>query len=76
MKTRTLIVGYVLALALFLFAQRHPGSSSPTGFHSVVDLTHTIDARAWAYELAEKSIPSPRPFGTRIDAPARFARGL
>ena len=26
---RTLIVGYVLALALFLFAQRHPDSSHP-----------------------------------------------
>jgi kynurenine formamidase len=76
MKTRTLIVGYVLALALFLFAQRHPGSSSPTGFHSVVDLTHTIDARSWAYELADKSVSPPRRFGTRIDAPARFARGL
>jgi kynurenine formamidase len=91
MKIRTLIAGYVLALALFLFAQRHPGSSSPTGFHAVVDLTHSIDAR---YESAEKSAyqvktvasverdqyfvrsSSPRQFGTRIDAPAHFARGL
>jgi kynurenine formamidase len=76
MKIRTLIVGYVLALALFLFAQRHPGSSSPTGFHAVVDLTHTIDAHTLAYQFAEKSASSPEQFETRIDAPARFARGL
>jgi kynurenine formamidase len=63
MKTRTVIVGYVLALALFLFAQRHPDSSSPTPFHTVVDLTHSIDAQAPAFE-------------TRIDAPARFSREL
>jgi len=71
MKIRTLIVGYVLALALFLFAQRHPGSSSPTGFHAVVDLTHSVDARG-AYQAAS----SPEQFETRIDAPAYFARGL
>jgi kynurenine formamidase len=76
MKIRTLIVGYVLALALFLFAQRHPGSSSPTGFHDVVDLTHSINAQALAHEPAEKSALSPEQFGTRIDAPAHFARGL
>ncbi|HWY57500.1 MAG TPA: cyclase family protein [Terriglobales bacterium] len=71
MKIRTLIVGYVLALALFLFAQRHPGSSSPTGFQAVVDLTHSVDARG-AYQAAS----SPEQFETRIDAPAYFARGL
>jgi kynurenine formamidase len=76
MKVRTLIVGYVLALALFLFAQRHPDSSSPTEFRAVVDLTHAVDARALAYEPAGKSLLSPALFGTRIDAPAHFARGL
>jgi kynurenine formamidase len=76
MKSRTLIVGYVLALALFLFAQRHPSSSSPTGFHSVVDLTHSLQAPALAHESAEKSASSPELLGTRIDAPARFERGL
>ena len=76
MKTRTLIVGYVLALALFLFAQRHPGSASPTGFHAVVDLTHPIDAQALSYQPGERLSLSPAQFDTRIDAPARFARGL
>jgi len=94
MKFRTLIVGYALALALFLFAQHHPGSSSPTGFHAVVDLTHSLDAQALAYEPSEKSAHqvknvasveteylagnnfSPDQFGTRIEAPAEFARAL
>ena len=67
MKTRTLIAGYVLALALFLFAQRHPAASSPTEFRAVVDLTHTS---------AEKSAASSVQFGTRIEAPAYFAPGL
>jgi kynurenine formamidase len=69
---RTLIVGYVLALALFLFGQRHPGSSAPTEFRGVVDLTHPISTRA----EAEKSATSPELIGTRIDAPAHFARTL
>lgn len=76
MKIRTLIAGYVLALALLLFAQRHPGLPSPTEFHDVADLTHTIDAHARAYEVAEKSSVSPEQFETRIEAPARFAPGL
>jgi kynurenine formamidase len=76
MKIRTLIAGYVLALALFLFAERHPSSSSPTGFHAVVDLTHSIDARGLGYQLGDKSGSLRGRFGTRIDAPARFARGL
>src|ERR1700732_4722247 len=76
MKIRTLIAGYVLALALFLFAQRHPGSASPTGFHAVVDLTHSLDARRLALAPTQKSAPWLAQFGTRIDAPAYFARGL
>jgi len=73
MKIRTLIAGYVLALALFLFAQRHPGSSSPGEFHAVVDLTHTIDTHGLTYRPAGSSREQ---FETRIDAPARFAPGL
>ena len=76
MRIRTLTVGYVLALALFLFAQRHPGSSSPTGFYAVVDLTHSIGAQAPAAKPGEESASSPEQFETRIEAPAHFARGL
>jgi len=67
MKIRTLIAGYVLALALFLFAQRRPTASPPAEFRAVVDLTHAFP---------EKSAASPLQFGTRIEAPAYFAPGL
>ena len=92
MKSRTLIVGYVLALALFLFGQRHPTSPTPTGFHAVVDLTHSIDPQAYVpaggsadqVKTAARvnkayfvgNTSSADPFETRIDAPAHFARGL
>ena len=72
---RTLIVGYVLALALFLFGQRHPDASSAAEFHAVVDLTHSIGAQALAYQPSRKS-SSTDVFGTRIDAPAHFAHTL
>jgi kynurenine formamidase len=73
---RTLIVGYVLALALFLFGQRHPDASSPAEFHAVVDLTHSIGSQALAYQPARESSSSTDGFGTRIDAPAHFAHSL
>ena len=94
MRIRTLIAGYALALALFLFAQHRPGSSSPAGFRTVVDLTHSLDADALASPASEKSVYQlktvatiekeyfarnnslPELFGTRIEAPAEFARGL
>lgn len=92
MKSRTLIVGYVLALALFLFGQRHPTSPTPTGFHAVVDLTHSIDSQAYVpaggsadqvktaarvnKEYFLGNTSSADPFETRIDAPAHFVRGL
>lgn len=91
MKIRTCIVGYALALALFLFAQHHPTQSSPSGFHTVVDLTHSLDTRTLANKTNETSayrvktvasvekvhdISSPAQFETRIESPARFARGL
>lgn len=95
MKIRTFVVGYVLALALFLFAQHNSQPAESAGFHAVVDLTHSINARVPTYELAEKSnyqvktvatiakdkyfarnISLPEHFGTHIDAPAHFARGL
>jgi kynurenine formamidase len=66
---RTLTVGYVLALALFLFGKRHPDASTPAEFHAVVDLTHSIGTPArWS--------SPPELFETRIDAPAHFAHTL
>jgi kynurenine formamidase len=96
MKTRTLVTGYILALALFLFAaQRHPGTAQPAGFHAVVDLTHTLNAQVPTFDVSQKpqyqaktvatfakdgyfarEICLPEHFGTHIDAPAHFAKGL
>lgn len=95
MKLGTFILGCALALALFLFAQRHSDAAPSAGFHAVVDLTHAINAQVPTYDLAEaygyqaktvatiekdgyfaRSISLPEHFGTHIDAPAHFARGL
>src|SRR5216683_6073328 len=53
MRIRTFVIGSVLALALFLFAQQRPGTSQPGGFREVVDLTHSLPAPG--SEPAEKS---------------------
>ena len=45
MKIQTFVIGYVLALALFLFAQQRPEMAETTqagGFREVVDLTHSL----------------------------------
>ena len=71
MKTRTLVVGYVLALALFLFAQRRPEVVNSSVFHGVVDLTHVIETNVPA--SSRKISQNP---GTHIDAPAGLVKGL
>lgn len=95
MKAKTFIVGCAMALALFLFAQRHQDMSADSGFRSVVDLTHTIDAQTPTYEVSAtpvyrantvatidkdgyyaREISVPEHFGTHLDAPAHFARGM
>jgi len=95
MRTKTFVIGYVLALAVFLFAQRHTTPGPMSGFTSVVDLTHAVSSNVPTYEVAEKSafqvktvatveknsyfareICLPEHFGTHLDAPAHFARGL
>lgn len=83
MKGRTFIVGCVLALALFVFAQRHQDAVQPLEFRAVVDLTHSLHGfeapgqpAYQAKNVAAHSISLPEPFGTRLDAPAGFARGL
>src|SRR6266851_1502228 len=41
-KIHTFVIGSVLALALFLFAQQRPGTPQPDTFREVVDLTHSL----------------------------------
>jgi kynurenine formamidase len=44
MRIHTFVIGSVLALALFLFAQKRPETAQPGGFREVVDLTHSLPA--------------------------------
>jgi len=90
MKIQKFVIGYVLALALLLFAQQRPATSQPAGFREVVDLTHALPASGFekpqkpAYRLetaalsqkvsASTASPSEQ-FATRIYAPARLGRG-
>ncbi|HEX3355302.1 MAG TPA: cyclase family protein [Terriglobales bacterium] len=93
MKIQTFVIGCVLALALFLFAQQRSETTQPGGFREVVDLTHSLPTPASepairsAYRLQplalEQKVLAPVPgvtaseqFSTRMDAPARLARGL
>jgi len=96
MKIRSLVVGYVLALTLLLFAQQHRSEpDQPGSAPAVVDLTHTLDARNPSFDANAKplfhartvatidkdkyfarEICLPEHFGTHIDAPAHFIRGL
>ena len=90
MKIQTFVIGYVLALALFLFAQQRPGTTQPGGFREVVDLTHSLPTDGFekpgksAYRLETVALSeavqgsgssSSARFPTRIDAPARLGRG-
>ena len=84
MRFRSFIVGLVLSLVVFLFAQRRPAAVQPAGFRGVVDLTHVIDlsirpANGGRHAAAETSVPGhsmPEQFATQIDAPAQLERRL
>jgi len=69
MKWKKFIVGYVLALAIFLFAQRRPAPIAPPVYSSIVDLTHTVNAPT-------SSTSKSMPLGTFIEAPAFFSPKL
>jgi kynurenine formamidase len=62
MRIKSLVVGYVFVVALFLFARRHPDTPQAADFHAVVDLT--------AGNVTTSST------GTRMEAPAMLADGL
>jgi kynurenine formamidase len=78
MKTRTLVIGYALALAMFLFAQRHTTPAQGHAFNTVVDLTHHArQAEPQLHAVAfNGSATRNGTFATYMEAPARFARGL
>ncbi|HET7440815.1 MAG TPA: cyclase family protein [Terriglobales bacterium] len=75
MKFKTFVIGYALALALFLFAQRHPDASMPSGYRGVVDLTHTINGNVPTYEPSEKAAYQVKTVAT-IEKNGYFAREI
>ena len=52
MKFKTFVVGYALALAVFLFAQHRGVPASASGYKHVIDLTHTISPDSVATETS------------------------
>ena len=78
MRVKSLVIGYAFALALLLFAERHPSSTKPSGFRNVIDLTFPTDR-----QLAGLSDDGHRgdarlreSVETHMEAPASFAAGL
>lgn len=92
MKIKTLVIGYVFALALFLFAQHREGISQPSGFTGVVDLTHTSGGKTHSVVAQQASsavrnatlvrkdslrrVAASASSNTSIDAPAHLSRGM
>jgi kynurenine formamidase len=91
MKTQTLVIGYALALALIVFAQRRSENVQPSGFSGVVDLTHSWRKSAGRAETRSNAVVRPASLvehdavrrvsastanNTNIDAPAHLARGM
>ncbi len=90
MKIQKFVIGYVLALALLLFAQQRPATTQAAGFREVADLTHALSTDGFekphrsAYRvqnaaLTDKTyaakVTSSEQFSTRIVAASRLGRG-
>jgi kynurenine formamidase len=78
MRVKSLVIGYAFALALLLFAERHPSSTKPSGFHNVIDLTFPSDAQlaGLADQRHRSDTRLTQSVETRMEAPASFAAGL
>jgi kynurenine formamidase len=69
MQWRTFSIGWILALAVILFAQRRPAEPHAFFFRQVVDLTHQGPLAVSGDHLAAAA------FGTRMDAPIHQENG-
>jgi kynurenine formamidase len=69
MQWRTFSIGWILALAVILFAQRRPPEPHAFSFRQVVDLTHRGPLAVSGDHLAAAA------FGTRMDAPIHEEHG-
>lgn len=95
MKIPPLVLNCVLLTLLPANAQQHPAARQVIRLHTVVDLTHTLNASTPTYEETKepvyqaktvatldkdhyfaREICLPEHFGTHLDAPAHFAKGL
>ena len=86
MKIQKFVIGYVLALALLLFAQQRPATTQAAGFRSVADLAHSLSTNGLetghrsgyrvqtSVALSEKiyasGTSSSEQFSTRIGTPS------
>jgi kynurenine formamidase len=70
MKWKTFVIGWVLALAILLMAQRRTSVSENAVFKNIVDLTHSVaETQISATRVDEKS-------ATQLDAPAHTIHGM
>jgi kynurenine formamidase len=74
MKIKTFVIGYVFALAIFLFAQHRSMPEQHTRF-VVVDLTHSLNATVPTYEAA-KHRQYTEPVMAASDRDSYFARQI
>jgi kynurenine formamidase len=79
MRIQTFVTGCSLALALFLFAQRHGSVTLPSGFHAVIDLTHEVGPKTPGFDPSEvfrakivNTIEKDKYFGRTISLPEHF----
>lgn len=73
MKWKTFVIGYVLAIAIFLFAERRTATPAPAGFNSVIDLTHEAGPKTPMFEADSKEHYEARTVAT-IAKDGYFAR--
>lgn len=69
MSWRTFSIGWVLALAVILFAQRRPAEPHALAFRQVIDLTHKAALNVEGEHLNAFA------FSTRMDAPIHEEKG-
>jgi kynurenine formamidase len=73
MKWKTFVIGWVLALAILLMAQRRSAVSEHSDFKNIVDLTHSVSENNSRSEAKSAVLHS---VATHLGAPANTIRGM
>ena len=85
MTKQTIVIGYALALALLVFAQRRTEVAPPGSFSGIVDLTHPwsgtpqrgpVRPASRVQKDGMRRVSASASTNTNIDAPAQLARGM